>query len=91
VIDLKTKLTKLASTTLHGRYPQQINQPGIDKKATHIWLRRSDAFPETEGYTFAIQDEVIPTRSCLNYIMKDSNVVTDTRHLAALHRQLSNM
>jgi hypothetical protein len=36
VTDLKTKLTKWASKSLHGRYPRQLNQPGIDKYATHI-------------------------------------------------------
>ena len=61
--DLETKLTNWASKSLHGRYHQQLNQPGTDKEATCTWLRRSDIRPETEGFIFATQEEVIPTRN----------------------------
>jgi hypothetical protein len=26
----------MASKSLQGRYPQQLNKPGIDKEATHL-------------------------------------------------------
>jgi hypothetical protein len=35
VTDLKTKLTKWASCSVHGRYSQQLHKPGIEKQATH--------------------------------------------------------
>jgi hypothetical protein len=47
----------------HIRYHQQLNQLDIDKEATRTWLGRSDIRPETEGFIFVIQEEVIPTRN----------------------------
>jgi hypothetical protein len=48
--------------SLHGRYHQQLNQPGIGKEATRTWLR-NDIRPETAEFMFAVQDEVIPTNN----------------------------
>ena len=60
--NLNTKLTKWAAKSLHGRYHQQLNQPGIGKDATRNWLR-NDIRPETAEFMFAVQDEVIPTNN----------------------------
>jgi hypothetical protein len=37
----------------------KINQPGTDKQNTHTWLGRSNMFPESEGFMFAISGEII--------------------------------
>jgi hypothetical protein len=60
--DLKTKLTKWAAKCLHGRYHQQLNQPGTGKEATGTWLR-NDIRPKTVEFMFAVQEEVIPTNN----------------------------
>ena len=46
--DLGAKRTKRTSKTLHGRYPQQPVETGIDNEATQSWLIRSDIFLEKE-------------------------------------------
>lgn len=71
-------LTKWASKSLRVTYPWQLNQPGIDKKAIHILVRRSDIFPKTEWCMFAIQDKVIPTWNYLKCNIKDPNIVIDS-------------
>jgi len=72
------QLTKWASNSLHVRYPWQLNQPGIDKKAIHILVRRSDIFPKTGWFMFAIQDKVIPTWNYLKCNIKDPNVMIES-------------
>ena len=52
-------------------------------KNPHTWLRRSDIFPETEEFLFAVPDEVFPTRCYLKYIIKDLNVVNNACRLCA--------
>jgi hypothetical protein len=37
----------------------KINQPGTDKQNTHTWLGRSNMFPESEGFMFAISGAII--------------------------------
>ncbi|CAH1108044.1 unnamed protein product [Psylliodes chrysocephalus] len=62
---------------LHGRYHNILNNDeNIDKTATLSWLTRGGIFPETEGFLCAIQDQIIPTRSYLKYIVKDGNIKT---------------
>jgi hypothetical protein len=47
VIDLKTKLTKYATISLHGRYPQQINQLSLKKKP-HIPGRGEETYSQRQ-------------------------------------------
>jgi hypothetical protein len=55
--------------------PSKLNRPGPDK-ATHIRLKRSAIFPETEEFIFK-QAKVIITGNYLKYITKDTNVMSD--------------
>lgn len=44
-------------------------------------LKLSDTFRETLGFGFTIQDNAIPPRNSLKYIIKNPNTVTDARRL----------
>ena len=46
------------------------DKPNVDKKASILWLRRDELFPETKGFVVAIQDKVICTRNCLKHILR---------------------
>lgn len=72
---------------LHGRYPNLLQQPHIDKQATIAWLSLGNLFPETEGFMCAIQDQVIPTRSYLKYIVKDPTIPTSECRLCGGHNE----
>lgn len=75
-----TKETNVAAwkqKSLHGKYPYELDQPHIDKSASHAWLTYPGLFPETEGFVLAIQDQVIATRNYRRFIMNDPTVVTD--------------
>ena len=62
---------------LHGRYPNEIDQPHVDKEASHAWLTTSGLYPETEGFMIAIQDQVIYTKNYRKYITKDTTMQND--------------
>jgi hypothetical protein len=77
---------------------QEINDSNIDKENSLQWLLSGGLFPETEGFIFAIQDQVIPTRNFLKYIEKQQiedkcrlcNAHSETiQHIAAGCRILS--
>ena len=76
---MKAKLKKRAYESLQCIYPQQLNQPDIDREPTHIWPRRTDILPETEGLMFAIQEEVILSCNCPKYVIKDPKILTGAR------------
>lgn len=70
----KRQLEKWKQKELHGRYIHSLNQEGIDRKATNGWLLHGNIFPETEGFLCAIQDQIVPTKSYLKYIIKDPTI-----------------
>uniref|UniRef100_A0A6P7FWF2 Uncharacterized protein LOC114334905 n=1 Tax=Diabrotica virgifera virgifera TaxID=50390 RepID=A0A6P7FWF2_DIAVI len=62
---------------LHGRHLNEVNQEYVDSRASNYWLVSGKMFPETEGFLLAIQDQVIPTRNYLKYIVKDPQFQND--------------
>lgn len=68
---------------LHGKYPALIEQTHIDRAATLSWLTDSNIFPETEGFTCSIQDQVVATRYYRKHIMKTAGNETDKCRLCA--------
>lgn len=70
------KMTRWKHKALHGRYPHEINQEHVDKQASYNWLTHGDLYPETEGFMFAIQDQVIKTNNYKKHILKE-NLDTD--------------
>ena len=75
--DLPDKLTQWGQKSIHGRHYKIINQPHINKELTNKWLTQGQLHPETEGFTIAIQDEVIATLNYKKHIIKDQNITTD--------------
>src|SRR5699024_4785687 len=69
-------INTIKQKTLHGRFMNEVEQPGLDVKLSHKWLR-SDILPETEGFMFAIQDQVIKTRNYLKHIIKNPSTEND--------------
>nr|QVK45139.1 GST [Pagiophloeus tsushimanus] len=70
-------MTHWSKKTMHGRHYNTIQQPHVHKELSYAWLRKGELHPETEGFTLAIQDQVIATRNYRKYIMKDPNINTD--------------
>lgn len=62
--------TKWRHKELHGRFYASMHQPEVDKIRSNTYLTEGYLFPETEGALFAIQDQVIPTRNYLKFIVK---------------------
>lgn len=71
------KIEQWKKKTLHGRHPQDLEQPHIDKSASNKWLTLGFLFPETEGFIIAIQDQIINTKNYKKHIIKDSTVTDD--------------
>jgi hypothetical protein len=70
-VKLEDKIQCWSQKTIHGRFPNDIRQPNVDKQASLKWLHDGMLFPETEGFLIAIQDQVIATKNYKKYIMKD--------------------
>lgn len=58
--------------TLHGTFPNLLNQDIIDKETSNLWLKIDDLYGETVGFMMAIQDRVIATRNYKKYILKET-------------------
>jgi len=71
------KATKWSQKTLHGRHYNIIQQPHINKLYSYAWLTKGELQPETEGFTIAIQDQVIATKNYIKHILKDPNTHDD--------------
>jgi hypothetical protein len=56
-------IANIKQKSLHGRYFKELEQSEINIQASHAWLKKLNIHPETEGFTFAIQDRVINTRN----------------------------
>jgi hypothetical protein len=70
---------------LHGRFAKNLNDNTTDKENSLQWLLSGGLFPETEGFIFAIQDQVIPTRNFLKYIEKQQ--IEDKCRLCNAHSE----
>lgn len=55
---------------LHGRFYASLHQPEVDLESSNTYLIQGYLFPQTEGTFLAIQDQVVPTRTYVKYIMK---------------------
>ncbi|KAG6455661.1 hypothetical protein O3G_MSEX009336 [Manduca sexta] len=62
------------SKELHSRFYRALHGPDVDQLASVSWLRFGNLFGETEGFVFAIMDEVIKTNNYRKYILKDGTV-----------------
>ena len=74
---LQQKIDEWKQKTLHGKHPYNINKEHISKADSYKWLQKGELYPETEGFTLAIQDQVIATKNYLKYIVKDTNIKDD--------------
>lgn len=80
------------SKPLHGRHPNELYASNIDLLVSNSWLSFGNLFPETEGFMVAIQDQVLPTRNYLKFIVKDQNIVTDDcRRCGAQHETIQHI
>lgn len=61
--------------TLHGKYPNLLNNPVVDKTTSLMWLKEGYLHPETEGFIIAIQDCTIRTRNYEKYILKSPETI----------------
>ncbi|CAG9836289.1 unnamed protein product [Diabrotica balteata] len=79
-IDHLTKNEKMRiwmGKPLHGRHQNELSQDYVDNIASNYWLTSENMFPETEGSLLPIQDQVIPNKNYLKYIVKDPQVQND--------------
>ncbi|CAK7193078.1 hypothetical protein COMNV_01291 [Commensalibacter sp. Nvir] len=53
---------------LHGRFYHSLMDVGVDAEASLTWLKSGSIFPETEGFLFAIQEQVIATKAYRKHI-----------------------
>src|SRR5205814_4146764 len=57
ITTLNNKIEGWMAKELHGRYPQQLREEHINRKASTAWTKYGYLFPETEGFMVAIQDQ----------------------------------
>lgn len=71
---LHENMTRWKTKPLHGRYPGQVFEEGIDRRSSFDYLQKGYLHPETEGFIAAIQDKVVRTRNYERHILKTSVV-----------------
>lgn len=74
---MKDHIIEWKKMALHGKHPQELCLPQVDKEASNTWLTKGDLYPETEGFVLAIQDQVIHTKNYVKHIIKDGTVKND--------------
>ena len=62
---------------LHGHHPYDLSQQYVDIEIWNKWLTNEDLFTETEGFSTAIQNQIMLTRNYKKYILKQP----DTKEL----------
>lgn len=62
---------------IHSKHYYALQEPHVDKETSNKWLTVGDIYGETEGFMFAIQDGVIPTRNYLKHVIKDPAITSD--------------
>ena len=68
------RITAWKTKVLHGRFYKELHAEEVDKEIPCAWIRSGYMFPETEGFMFAIQDQVVPTRNYKKVILKNAEV-----------------
>ena len=58
---LNTLKESWRNKSLHGQYPQRLEEAHVDNKSTHRWLQGSGLKAEIEGLLIAVQDQSLPT------------------------------
>lgn len=86
-LTLAQKKDRWAQKPLHGRHFNIVNGPGISRQTSYLWLKRGELIPETEGFLLAIQDQVIPTRNYLKYIIRDPSIESDKCRRCQLYQE----
>lgn len=66
----KQLIKEWSSKPMHGKYPLSVQQPHVNRKATHAWLQRGRLKGETEALITAAQDQSLRTRSYEKRILK---------------------
>ncbi|XP_063967036.1 uncharacterized protein LOC135156948 [Lytechinus pictus] len=61
---------QLKSKRLHGHHEKQTHREFVDQKDTHQWLKSAGLRGETEGFVYAIQDQVVRTRAYEKSILR---------------------
>lgn len=56
---------------LHGRYPANLYGPETDIQLSMRYLTDGILRPETEGFIISIQDQQVPTRNFVKFILKE--------------------
>jgi hypothetical protein len=72
-------IANIKQKSLHGRYFKELEQPEVNIQASHAWLKKSNIYPETEGFIFAIQDRVINTRNYKKHICGLQSIIDKCR------------
>ena len=57
--------------SLHGKYPQRLEEADVDSKSTHRWLQGSGLKAETEGLLISAQDQSLATNVYRSKIVND--------------------
>jgi hypothetical protein len=65
----RERMEKWRTMELHGRFANELHRENIDRVRSTEWLRMAGFFGETEGFIFAIQDQVIHARGYEKHIM----------------------
>lgn len=71
---LKEEIQNWQQMILHGKFPNSLLDPMIDKSASLKWLSNGFLYPETEGFVAAIQDRVIRTKNYEKHILKTNDI-----------------
>jgi len=58
---------------LHGKYPERLEDPDVDREKSLAWLKSAGLKGETEGFIMAAQDQSLNTRVYRAKIIKDGS------------------
>lgn len=87
IVTDEQKINNWKQKSLHGKYPNQLQQEYIDIEASNAWLSKGNLYKETEGFMVAIQDQIINTKNYQKYIIKDTTVVSDKCRLCNTNQE----
>ncbi len=55
----KALTTRLEEKVYHGSHATEVRGQGVDKKATHAWVKEGKLMPKSEGIIMAAQDRIL--------------------------------